>query len=300
VTIDLRCSTWARREGVHPIGTAGSFAGYLLVPWPLPWPRDVTDIKTLGPVAARARDLGYRLLALVPQPGESARTLRCYRWHPGQGRYVGHSVTTTNDVAGTAWSLLEGEPLGRSEIKGTDVLICGHGRRDRCCGSIGTALQMGIAEAGGLGSDVRVFRTSHTGGHRFAPTAIVLPSGTCWGYLDEEALGRIVTRSTDHREDLFRYRGCTGLLSPRVQALEREVLEHIGWNLLDCGRRGTDRAGDLARLTITDPDLGPRTFEGRVLPRRRLPVPECGVAIGQQSKTQDELFVTDFREIEED
>ena len=55
---------------------------------------------------------------------------------------------------------------------------------DRCCGSLGTALaQELLADPLQLGDDVRVWRTSHTGGHRFAPTALVLPQGTVVGLL---------------------------------------------------------------------------------------------------------------------
>ena len=32
----LRCSTLAREVGLDPLGTAGSYAGFLLVEWPLP------------------------------------------------------------------------------------------------------------------------------------------------------------------------------------------------------------------------------------------------------------------------
>ena len=49
----------------------------------------------------------------------------------------------------------------------TDVLVCTHGTRDTCCGSLGTRLWRDL-DAGGA----TVRRTSHTGGHRFAPTAV--------------------------------------------------------------------------------------------------------------------------------
>ena len=48
------------------------------------------------------------------------------------------------------------------------LLVCTHGGRDRCCGSDGTRLFQALFPPPG----VRVWRTSHTAGHRFAPTAI--------------------------------------------------------------------------------------------------------------------------------
>ena len=58
------------------------------------------------------------------------------------------------------------------------LLICTHGSRDRCCGRLGTILHR---SASARWPDVDVHRISHTGGHRFAPTAILLPSGTACG-----------------------------------------------------------------------------------------------------------------------
>jgi hypothetical protein len=68
-------------------------------------------------------------------------------------------------------------------------LVCTHGARDRCCAKWGVALWEALRRRGGD----RVWQCSHLGGHRFAPTAVALPSGLVWGRLalDEvESLGR--------------------------------------------------------------------------------------------------------------
>lgn len=75
-----------------------------------------------------------------------------------------------------------------------DVLICTHGRRDVCCGKFGTALAL-RAEKVLRGTGVRIRRTSHLGGHRFAPTALVLPEGTLWAFADDDLLVRLIERS---------------------------------------------------------------------------------------------------------
>jgi hypothetical protein len=299
VTVDLRCSTWARENDIDPIGTVGSYGGYLLVPWPLPWPRDIADIDALGPVATRAKQLGYRLQAIVPSDeGETA--VRCYHWRSDHGRFFGRCAAGTSDIAMTALQLMEGEePSNATDVQGIDVIICGHGRRDRCCGSMGTSLQTAVARVGILGQGVRVFRTSHTGGHRFAPTAILFPEGTGWGYLDEQILRRIVNHSSDLRGDLSRYRGCAGLPSPKIQALERAVLAEVGWELFNLRRWGTELADDVVRMMVTNPGHRDRLFEAKVTVKRRVPVPECGVGVGDDKKTEDELSVAQFRQIDE-
>ncbi|MGL5407031.1 MAG: sucrase ferredoxin [Propionibacteriaceae bacterium] len=53
------------------------------------------------------------------------------------------------------------------------ALICTNGKRDVCCAVRGRPL----AESAAQIAPDRVWEASHTGGHRFAPTAVVLPTG---------------------------------------------------------------------------------------------------------------------------
>jgi hypothetical protein len=59
------------------------------------------------------------------------------------------------------------------------LLVCTHGRRDRCCAVDGRALARAVAI-----SEPDVWECTHLGGHRFAPTALVLPTGYVYGRLD--------------------------------------------------------------------------------------------------------------------
>ena len=70
-----------------------------------------------------------------------------------------------------------------------EVLVCGHGRRDPCCGRWGTLLHADLAARG---AGARLWRCSHTGGHRFAPTAITLPDGRAWAYADADLLDGVL------------------------------------------------------------------------------------------------------------
>ncbi len=60
------------------------------------------------------------------------------------------------------------------------LLVCTHGRRDRCCALDGRALVRALAEA----REPDVWECSHLSGHRFAPTALILPTGYLYGRLD--------------------------------------------------------------------------------------------------------------------
>ena len=66
------------------------------------------------------------------------------------------------------------------------------------------------------GPDVR--RVSHLGGHRFAPTALVFPSGTAWANPDSRSLVDITSRDGEIGTMLDRYRGSLGFAMPRWQA----------------------------------------------------------------------------------
>ena len=61
--------------------------------------------------------------------------------------------------------------------------MCDPERRDTRCGRWGTLLHIELAARA---TDVRIWHCSHTGGHRFAPTAITLPDGRAWAYVDAD------------------------------------------------------------------------------------------------------------------
>ena len=137
-----------------------------------------------------------------------------------------------------------------------DVLICGHGRRDRCCGTLGTRLALELATEEELPArNIRLWRTSHTGGHRFAPTMIVLPEATVWGFVDPAEAIRIVRRDGTPADLLHHYRGCSGLISPSAQALEREVMALVGWPLLTLARQGIPGPNSEVRLAVETPGV---------------------------------------------
>jgi hypothetical protein len=162
---------------------------------------------------------------------------------------------------------------------------------------MGTALLGEMDAAGSLPAGSRLWATTHTGGHRFAPNAIVLPEGTVWGFLDAGRLGRIVRREGPLDDLLPHYRGCAGLGSPALQALERAVLGEVGWALFDCGRAGTDLGAGRSHLDVTGPDGSTQSWEAVVEPGRLLPVPDCGQPVAAARKTEAELVVRHFRRV---
>ena len=284
-----RCAEWARSVGVDPVGTAGSVQGFLLVDWPLPWPRDASDIEVLAPVRAALKGTGVRLQLVVPRPDCDTRSIVLHRQPPDAGGWFTSFQRRSCDVAPGevvegALDLVAGG--GDVDIDAVDVLVCGHGSRDRCCGSAGTSLALSALAAG-----TAVRRTSHTGGHRFAPTGLVLPVGTSWAFLDEDALYRVVHRQGPLDDLLPRYRGCPGLASPAAQAVERVAFGEIGWTWLDHRRRGVDLGEGRVRLEAVAPDGRELAWEAEVEAGRLLPVPECGHDPAEAPKSEAEIVV---------
>jgi hypothetical protein len=213
-------------------------------------------------------------------------------------RYVGRErVVGPEEVIDAARQLLAGSEPDPSATAGTDVLVCTHGRRDRCCGSMGTELALELlANPDRFGPQTRVRRTSHTGGHRFAPTALVFPDGTGWAFADLDLLARVAARQGPITDVVGHYRGCGGLTTPKMQVLERAVLGEMGWDLFGLPRWGSEEPDGTVRLYVKAPK-GTVTWEATVSAGRVLPVPECGALMARASKTNTEFALRDLRRI---
>jgi hypothetical protein len=299
-----RCSAWAREADLSPIGTIGSYRGYLLVETPLAWPKDITEIPGLAGVARRLPPLGIRLQALVPSsPDGDQAGPRMILHAPSAegGGFAGYrrfETTAGESLEGSLDRLLAraGDGLCLPSAR-TDLLVCTHGSRDVCCGSRGIGLAHGLAALPLRG--VRHWRTSHTGGHRFAPTFLLLPQGTAWAFADVQLVQQVVGRSVPFAEVAGHYRGCAGLPSPHVQVLEREVLALVGWELLDERRSGrltgetTRDGGEITRL-----EAGSRAWEGVVRASRTLPVPDCLTPSAETTKVTTEWTASDVRAVD--
>lgn len=297
-SVDLRCSTITRTEGIDPIGTAGYYDGFLIIEVPPPWPHDVSEIGGLEQVATQANARNIRVQAAVPC-GDAPPSVALYTWRPDLGRYVGTEAPMGSDPARTALAFLGNESIpGVRPVEVIDVLVCGHGRRDRCCGRLGAALEVKVRSAEMFnGGRVRLRRTSHLGGHRFAPTALLLGEGTCWAYLDSQSLVDVLARRSAVRNYLRHYRGCTGLPSAGLQALERAVLEEEGWDLFNRARHGSVLDDGRFALDVEYPGDIKRRWVARVVTTRTVAVPKCGVAKTGEEKTEPELAVVDLLEM---
>jgi hypothetical protein len=201
------CSRLSAQRGLPAIGSAGCYDAVIAFELDSPWTPKLKGsaasderldraIKTIGKRAGRAR-----LLAIEPAEdlrrarGEGrSRVLHFFR---GGGRFAGYErraydvprellAGVLESLAGAGDADAGGADLAAHEVAASsrDILVCTHGSRDACCGKFGYGFYVemrGLAAVRGAG--VRVWRTSHLGGHRFAPTLLDLPSGRMFGRL---------------------------------------------------------------------------------------------------------------------
>ena len=309
--LELRCAAQTLARHIDPIGTAPVYDAYVLVEVPLPWPAAITDHVLLAGVVAAAEAAPPRatVLGLVPDHDEPDRhRVVVYRRPPGPFRRFQRSerVVAPDELAAATGQLLAA-PLAPDEPPAEDgswdLLICTHGRRDRCCGSYGmnlfTAVGVSHARAG-----VRTWRVSHTGGHRFAPTAILLPEGSLWAWLDPDIVDTVIHRRGDASDVLDHYRGSSAVGPPAAQVAEREAFRLEGWAWLDAHRSATvvSSDGDQAEVRVhaERPDGSVVAYAASVDRIGTAPQPVCGELLtGEGNGKSDSIWsLTRFERVD--
>ena len=289
----VRCAATAVAEGAKLAATAGVYDGYLAIEWPPPWPRDVKEIRALDAVvkAAAASGIRVQLIRPIGRPATSARHVILYLKSGSEwiGRLDRRELLVTADhVAAAAMALLDGDGEGGGTAG--DVLLCTHGSRDACCGSLGMRLAAEAAnEAVILEQPIRLWSTSHLGGHRFAPTCLVLPEAMEWGQLNIKALTQVLSRDGSPADVHRHLRGCSAIGSREGQLLDAVGLVSVGWDWLDHRRRvSPSRSGSL-RLDAISSSGHQRAWEGVVTRGREIPTPVCRSLEGDSAATEFEL-----------
>jgi len=148
------------------------------------WPQDITAHRDDAARAFldRAAAAGWRPV-LVRRPGrrptEGPTRVFLADTAPPFPRVTVLRVVDPAELATFALPAMDA-PLPGDPVVDPMLLVCTHGRRDRCCAVDGRALARAVVETG----QPDVWECTHLGGHRFAPTALVLPTGYVYGRLD--------------------------------------------------------------------------------------------------------------------
>ncbi len=125
--------------------------------------------------------------------------------------------------------------------------MCTNGKRDQCCALRGRPVAGAIAD----GTDWDTWECSHLGGHRFAATMMLLPTGDMFGWLDEESAVEVTRRFDAGLLVLPHYRGRCGQPEQVQAALHAAAL-----------RLGDSRRGVLAVSGVRPSPAGPGADAG--------------------------------------
>lgn len=200
----MRCSQAAENESLRATAPARRF--WYVVEHPGPWPARPIEAAVLGD----ASDW------ILPLADRADTTVILARRQDPEPR-VWFADTRTHDLA---VGPLAQSPPEFSPASGRLTLVCTHGRRDQCCAILGRPL-VDVIDGG--------IESSHIGGHRFAPTVLLLPEGILLGRCDPAAWPRVAGLGP---EALPYYRGRTALPAPE-QAVDAYAREFWGLGLIE-------------------------------------------------------------------
>ena len=178
------CAALARALEEPLPGTAPVAPRWVCVEHRGTWPHEITRHRddAVRVFLARASRAGWRPV-LVRRPGRrpSDGPTRVFLTDtaPPAPRTTVLRLVDPAELASIAFPEA-GAPLPGEAVTDPMLLVCTHGRRDRCCAVDGRALARAVAATG----ESDVWESTHLGGHRFAPTALVLPTGYLYGRLD--------------------------------------------------------------------------------------------------------------------
>lgn len=277
------CSVLSAELAESAYGSAAVARAWVCLQQDGPWGAKAPTESHLDPALGRwldqAVDAAGGRLALLRVPGA----------HPDDRHAGRRQVLVASCVPGAEW-LLAGAVRSPGDLRGLDLaalaqgdrdavarslpalspsdephlLVCTNGRRDVCCAVRGRPVAIGADAA----RPARVWETSHTGGHRYAPTAVLLPSGQTLARVD--AAQAVAALDAAGRGELaasllgpVHDRGRSGLPA-RQQAAESAVRAATGEVVLDALRSAAPVAAGDDSWTVTVEHVDGRTWTARV------------------------------------
>ena len=233
------CAELSLANGEALFATASRIDHWLLVEYRGIWTRDVLGGSGLSdPVKAHLREQldalpRSRLLFIRrPERRNAPRLALFLARSNGEGRrFFGLELDSYDDLLSLDFAGAlsgSGERVGEP-LEHPLLVVCTHGKRDRCCAKFGQPL---YDEVRVQVEQEWVWQSTHVGGDRFAGNLVCLPEGLyfgrvtrpdVWALLDEYRAGRI---------QLEHYRGRSSHAFP-VQAAERSVRLATGLTGID-------------------------------------------------------------------
>ncbi|MBX3015565.1 MAG: hypothetical protein KF832_28850 [Caldilineaceae bacterium] len=258
------CSVCAQQAGLSPIGYGGAeYEIFIAAELPLPWPRGLFANAERMPAEVlavmehvraeyqRTHTIRIRALGIAPDDEYSVEGMRrLITWQRPQGAFAQFERTEylvpTEQLGPLFYAValapeqLDAFAAYRQEVgEVRDLLVCTHGSVDAACSKFGYPAYAHLRRlAAASDGQLRAWRTTHFGGHVFAPTLIDLPHGSYWAYIEQEQGTWLAERSAEPAQLRENYRGWSGVSGPFLQVLERELLVQHGWEWLRYAKVG--------------------------------------------------------------
>ena len=237
-----RCSIASAEVGEPAAGTAPHAVGWVVLEQPGPWGAKAWTASRLDPA------LGARIEAACAATSHPVRPVLVRR--PDGSSDDQRTVLLAHTTPRASWLLgarlpadalpdLDWEALAvaaatgdadvvRRELPGCVpvgpvLLVCTNGKRDRCCAIDGRPVAVGVAAA----HPGRCWETTHLGGHRFAPTAALLPTGSVHGRLTSSSADTLLESASRGELEVEGARG-RSTWPPPAQAAELAVRRETG------------------------------------------------------------------------
>ncbi|WP_017316183.1 sucrase ferredoxin [Mastigocladopsis repens] len=279
------CSDYSRQAGEDIIGSATYQETYILVECPPPWiseafnSRWVPENLQILIKEVKRNKLPIKFLLIANNLSHKVEHTTLLIYHRKEGLSNGYckqefQLANLEQVAAVVRKWLRGE-FSNSDIETNatrDILVCTHGSHDRCCARYGNPFYFhatSIVSSLEL-ENVRIWKSSHFGGHRFAPTAIDFPNGRYYGALDQQSFNSILTRTGDITFLKKVYRGW-GILPNSIQVLERELILRHGWDWFNYKvtggiiKQNLDKNMVLAELNVEKPDCSLYCYQAKLV-----------------------------------
>lgn len=222
-------------------GTAKPMTLFVAVEYLHGWGHDIMDPDVLGAdlsahMAAHLREHSA-VMQFIRKPGRAGQfrdTRKVFVADTIRATMYSFAITSPEQLLSVDLTAVARGEWGTSTLTGVAgtppvhvdhpmMLVCTHGKRDQCCALRGrpVAAAMQACFAGD-----EVWETSHSKGHRFAPTMILMPWGYSYGRISAGQAIETVKSAARGVLSLAGVRG-RGCWDSAGQAAEIAVLEHL-------------------------------------------------------------------------
>jgi hypothetical protein len=267
------CSELSARSGERVFGTASTGEVWLLVEYPFAWGSRAVESSALSPaikerLAALLKTIPRSRLLFIKQGSVCREDFNFFvvRSRARAPYAVRLRLTDYKDLLGVdvaavaAGDSTEGGDVTREPL----LLVCTHGKRDKCCAKFGNPLYKSLRAGDGAAS---VWQSSHVGGDRFAANLVCFPHGLFYARVSEESGARAAAEYARGRIVLENFRG-RGCFAHPVQAGEYFVRAETGLTGLDDLRfAGRERAGALTWRVRFAESEGGKVYEAAITSR---------------------------------